>query len=116
MGGGGALAARRGPRRVAGPLLALLAAGNGERGENERARTPWDGSHTAECHIPGPRGSQFCATGCHAVDGAQRKAAPSRACVRGTAVAARAGGGVGLARAGAFGGGGRGAGGGRARG
>ena len=89
--GGHDLAARggrRGPRRAAGALLALLAAGDGERGEDERARTPWDGSHTVECHIPGPRGSQFCATACHGVDGTRREAAPPRACVRGTAVAA----------------------------
>src|SRR3989441_2224490 len=85
---GGALGPR-GRRGSAAALLVLLAAGRRECGEDERARAPGDGSHTAECHTPGLAGSQFCAAACRAVDDPRRAAAPPRACVRGTAVAAQ---------------------------
>src|SRR5437870_4731886 len=85
---GGALGPR-GRRGSAAALLALLAAGRRECGEDERARAPGDGSHTAEWHTPGVAGSQFCAAACRAVDDPRRAAAPPRACVRGTAVAAQ---------------------------
>src|SRR5437016_2365086 len=85
---GGALG-RRGRRGSAAALLVLLAAGRRECGEDERARAPGDGSHTAEWHAPGLAGSQFCAAACRAVDDPRRAAAPPRACVRGTAVAAQ---------------------------
>src|SRR6266404_2310825 len=85
---GGALG-RRGRRGSAAALLVLLAAGRRECGEDERARAPGDGSHTAEWHTPGLAGSQFCAAACRAVDDPRRAAAPPHACVRGTAVAAQ---------------------------
>src|SRR6266704_4648640 len=81
---GGALG-RRGRWRSAAALFVLLAAGYRERSEDEHG----DGSHTAECHTPGLGGSQFCAATCRAVDGPRRAAAPPRACLRGTAVAAQ---------------------------
>src|SRR3989441_7335642 len=93
--GGDALAPRLaggalGRRGRAAALLVLLAAGRRECGEDERARAPGDGSHTAKCHIPGLGGSQFCAAACRAVDDPRRAAALPRACVRGTAVCASA--------------------------
>src|SRR2546422_5568129 len=78
---GGAL----GRRGSAAALLVLLAAGRREGGEDERARAPGAGAHTAKCHTPGLAGSQFCAAAYRAVDDPRRGAAPPRACVRGTA-------------------------------
>src|SRR2546422_360023 len=91
--GGDALAPRLaggalGRRGSAAALLVLLAAGRREGGEDERARAPGAGAHTAKCHTPGLAGSQFCAAAYRAVDDPRRAAAPPRACVRGTAVAA----------------------------
>src|SRR5437773_2745848 len=83
---GGALGPR-GRRGGAAALRVLLTASQRECGEDERARAPGDGSHTAECHTPAVGGSQFCAATCRAVDGPRRAAAPPRASVRGTAVA-----------------------------